>query len=137
MSHIETASAQIREIDALASAVSRFAGARFNENCKQFMSYTGLNPCSHSITVAGVNYGIGVTPGKEAGTYDLAFDAYGTGAYGGHDGQKLVETFGPGLENLTNAYCAEYLHQQARSQGFTTTETVAENGDIVVTANSY
>ena len=134
MSHIEKSKTQIRDLDVFEAACQRFSGAMLRRGQTQASYYAGRKAeCDHAVHVDGVNFEIAVKQESD-GSYSLGYDAYNYGP--GNDGDRLTSLFGAGLNGLTDAYSAEFLHKQAREQGYTTTEETLADGTLLVTANS-
>lgn len=146
MSHIESVSVVITDLNALKAACTRL-GVEFLENKKEYnwfgrsvgdyplpAGFTAeeLGKCEHVIKVPGVRYEVGVVPLKTGKGYTLLYDFYGRSGH--HDGEKLRDKFGTGLTKLVDAYSIEALKAKARAKGYISSEKVV-NGktQLVVT----
>jgi hypothetical protein len=131
MSHVTSIDIEIRDLDALESAVGEL-GAAFIHGRTTYNWYgrhvgdyplpagftqDQLGKCEHAIRLPGVNYEIGVVknPVKE-GTFTLLFDFYGQS--GAHDGEKLRKHFGDGLSRIKQMYGVHVAEKAARAKGW-------------------
>lgn len=142
MSHITTVALKIKDLNALKSALAEF-GAVWCENQQTYKWYGPsvgdtplpvgitkdmLGKCSHAIKLPGVNYEIGVVKMPD-NTYTLAYDFYDYRPHG-HDGGKLLEKFGQGLQKLTQAYACAKVSLEARAKGWMCQKQKLANGSI-------
>ena len=136
MSHIETVSVHIADLEALKAACKRM-GVDFREGQKTFVSYTGKNPCEHAIHIEGVLYEIGLVDGKtKVKSWNLAADLdFGPGIELKRKFCKLTEhgSYTHGYENLIDAYSIEVLKRKARAQGYRAVESKLPNGKVKLT----
>jgi hypothetical protein len=130
MSHIETSSVVIKNLDALKRACEKL-GLAFKEGQDHYRwwgtrhgesAYGGH--CDHAIRVPGADYEIGVTKAAED-TWVLAHDPYYQGGL-----QVLSDPGSTGLEKLYDAYSAEVLKAEAWSKGYRVEESFTESGEI-------
>ena len=144
MSHVEKCSVQITDLTALKAACKRM-GVEFVENTHTYkwwgrsvgdypipagFTAQDLGKCDHVIRVPNVGYEVGVVKNKTGKGYSLLYDFYG-------QGQGLLQKFGKGLTRLADAYSVEALKAKALAQGYLTTETTAENGEITLNVTGY
>ena len=127
MSHLTKVELSVSNLDALAAAAKELGGA-LERNCKTFDAYTRNQPCTHRITVPGINYQIGVRQETD-GTYSLHMDNYGYDS-SRHDGHKLTAQFGQGLTKLRQYYGVHTATQAARKKGWMVQRTTLPNGTM-------
>lgn len=140
MSHIETVSVIIKDLESLKKAC-QVLGVNWNEGKKTYAWYgrhvgsepipfgfqqEDLGKCEHVISVPKVGYEVGVVRTPDGSGYTLLYDFYGPG-------QGLLHKFGKGLVNLVDRYTAETLKKQARMRGYSCKETI-KDGKIHLTA---
>jgi hypothetical protein len=148
MSHIADVQMQIKDLDALRSAVEALGGKlvlgqKTHRWFGQFMNdwsseraavnrrdSSTFGSCEHAITVAGINYEIGVVKGADG--YELVYDTYGNSSV--NDGSKLEAKFGVGLTRLKQGYGVEVTRRQLSRQGYRVTTINNANGSISVKA---
>tara|TARA_R110000765_G_scaffold76584_1_gene150080 strand:+ start:1785 stop:2246 length:462 start_codon:yes stop_codon:yes gene_type:complete len=150
MSHIADVQMQIKDLDALKSAVEKLGGTLVlgQQTHKWFGKFLNdwnsdraavnrrdsstFGTCDHAIKFDGINYEIGVV-GSEAGYYELIYDTFGAGDE--HDGSKLEEALGgEGLPKLKQGYGVEVTRRQLSRQGYRVTTIDNSDGTISVKA---
>lgn len=123
MSHVTTCELEVRDLDALESAVKEM-GATLTRGVKEYawygtsvgdypipkgMTVETLGKCDHVIRVPGVGYEVGVVqtvPGK----YTLAYDFYGPG-------RGLLAKFGERMNKLKQMYGVHVATRTAQKRG--------------------
>lgn len=141
MSHIADVRMQIKDLDALRSAVEalggtlvmgqkthRWFGKFLNDWDSDRAAVNRRNSntfglCEHAITFAGIDYEIGVV--KDGESYELIYDTYG-GA--------LDAKLGVGLPMLKQGYGVEVTKRQLSRQGYRVTTVTNPNGSVSVKA---
>lgn len=141
MSHIETGTCKILNLEALKAAVKEM-GAEFVEGQRTYKWYgrsvgdaplpagmrkEDLGKCTHAIKVPGVNYEVGVVKQKD-GSYTLAWDSW-KDPDRNHDGHKLIEKFGKGMEELSMLYSVHVATMQAWANGWTVQRQKTKSGE--------
>ena len=126
MSHLQSGTVLIKDIEALRSAAKQFGGTL--EQSKVFTSYSGdSNPCEYRITLPGVRYQVGICK-QDTGGFLLSHDPYDYGSR--HDGGKLVAAFGGKLSKLQQQYAKYATMNAARKAGYMVSEKLQANGSI-------
>lgn len=141
MSHIADVQMQIKDLDALRSAVEALGGKLvlgqkthrwFGKFLNDWNSERAavnrrdsntFGTCEHAITFKGIDYEIGVV--KDGESYELIYDTYG-GA--------LEQKLGVGLPKLKQGYGVEVTKRQLSRQGYRVTTISNPNGTISVKA---
>jgi len=141
MSHIADVRMQIKDLDALRSAVEtlggtlvlgqkthRWFGRFLNDWSSQRAAVnrrdsSTFGTCEHAIRFDGIDYEIGVV--KDGDSYELIYDTYG-GA--------LEEKLGVGLPLLKQGYGVEVTKRQLSRQGYRVTTISNPNGSVSVKA---
>jgi hypothetical protein len=148
MSHIADVRMEIKDLDALRSAVEELGGklmmhqkthrwyGKFLNDWQSDRAAVNrrdastFGTCDHAIKFAGINYEIGVV--KNGESFELIYDTFGSG--GSHDGNKLEELLGVGLPKLKQGYGVEVTKRQLSRQGYRVTTISNPNGSISVKA---
>jgi hypothetical protein len=138
VSHVETVTVIINDLDALVEAVAR-VGCKFVPNKKTYewwgrsvgdyplpegMTVDMLGKCEHVIQLPGCGYEIGVVktgPKK----YTLAYDFYG-------EGGKLLAHLGPKLQRLVQMYSICKVSREAKKKGMKVQEVKHANGAVTL-----
>lgn len=141
MSHIADVQMQIKDLDALRSAVEALGGklvlgqkthrwfGKFLNDWNSDRAAVNrrdsntFGTCEHAITFKGIDYEIGVV--KDGESYELIYDTYG-GA--------LEQKLGVGLPKLKQGYGVEVTKRQLSRQGYRVTTISYPNGTISVKA---
>lgn len=148
MSHIETASVAISDIQALKNACARL-GVEFLDQktytwygvsvgdypVPEGLSKADLGKCDYAIRVPGVSYEVGVVANKKAPGFTLAYDFWGSDTQGRGLQKKFCNElpngqFSKGMEKLVDRYSMEVLKRQAARKGFRSQEIVAPDGSL-------
>lgn len=153
MSHVATISTVILDLDALAAAAEkcgckfvwgqtthRWYGRWMNDYSNADAAYLhGIDPkmygkCEHAITLPGNSsaYEVGIVKNPNGPGYLLLYDFW-QGGYGmsAHIGTE------PPMGKLLAQYARAVELKQAQAQGYGVTETVDQNGDIVMECEDY
>ena len=148
MSHIADVRMEIKDLDALRSAVKALGGklvmgqkthrwyGRFMNDWSSERAAVNrrdsstFGTCEHAIKFDGIHYEIGVV--KNGDSYELIYDTFGSS--GEHDGGKLEEKLGVGLPKLKQAYGVEVTRRQLSRQGYRVTTINYPNGSVSVKA---
>jgi hypothetical protein len=126
MSHLQSGTVLIKDVEALRSAAKQFGGTL--EQSKVFTSYSGdSNPCEYRITLPGVRYQVGICK-QDGGGLLLSHDPYDYGSQ--HDGGKLVAAFGDKLSKLQQQYAKYATMNAARKAGYFCQEKLTSTGAI-------
>lgn len=142
MSHIETVSVKITDLNALKSACA-VLGVEWVEGKRTYQwfgrsvgdypvpegfSAEDLGNCEHVIRVPGVDYEIGVVKCPDGPGYTCLYDFWGPG-------EGLLKKFGKGLTKLIDRYSVEALKAKARAKGYMSREAQLSNGktQLIVT----
>jgi hypothetical protein len=143
MSHIESVSVVITDLEAVKAACARL-GAQFIEGKTNYvwfgwsvgdyplpegMTKEELGHCAHVIRVPGVSYEVGLVKLKDKAGYKLAYDFYGTATQGGGLKSKFCNPGSTKMEKLVDAYSIEVLKRQAARRGYRAVESVV-NGKL-------
>lgn len=124
MSHITSIELEVKDLNALKSACRRL-GFVYRENQRQFEYYKNQKgECLHAIHIEGCQYEVGIQRNANEG-YQLAWDNYHQGG--------LVAALGEGAGKLKQFYGLEKVKIEARKKGYSVTERMKENGQIVLT----
>jgi len=139
MSHIAKISIEIKDLDALAAACRR-VGCELRLGQSTYSWYgtsvgdtllpegfkvEDLGKCEHAVSVPGAGYEVGVVARRDGRPgYALLWDSW---SYGG-----LERKLGQGARRLVQAYGIEAATRAARRQGCSVTETVREDGAVVL-----
>ena len=141
MSHIADVRMQIKDLDALRSAVEELGGTLVlgQQTHRWFGKFLNdwnsdraavnrrdsstFGTCAHAIAFAGIDYEIGVV--KDGDGYELIYDTFG-----GHLENKL----GVGLPLLKQGYGVEVTKRQLSRQGYRVTTICNANGSVSVKA---
>ena len=141
MSHIADVRMEIKDLDALRSAVEALGGklvlgqkthrwfGKFLNDWNSDRAAVNrrdsntFGTCEHAITFKGIDYEIGVV--KDGESYELIYDTYG-GA--------LEQKLGVGLPKLKQGYGVEVTKRQLSRQGYRVTTISYPNGTISVKA---
>ena len=129
MSHLTSAPIRCKDIADLRAAAKHFGGELIE--AKTFHSYQRGQSCDYAIKLPGVKYEVGIRREK-SGDYSLHFDPFGNDALAdcGHDGHRLVRTFGKGLGLLTQRCAAETVLRAARKKGVLCSVKTLSNGSL-------
>ena len=143
MSHVADVQLQIKDLDALKTAVEAL-GATFVQGQKSFKWYgrfmndwssqraasnrhdaKDFGKCEHAITVDGVKYEIGVV--KTDDGYSLLYDSWGPGA-------GLEKKFGVGMPKLKQSYSTEVSRRELKRKGYRVTTINNADGSVKLKA---
>lgn len=115
MSHVAVVNCEIKDLDALETAVAAF-NARLVRDQRHFRMYgSERQPCLHAITgIKGTTYEIGLRQktASDPETFELACDFF--------DG-RLRETFGEQLVGLRKEYAAVVAERTLARRGYRVT----------------
>ena len=124
MSHITTIAVLILDLDAAAAAMRRLDG-ELHRGRTEFTYYAGQKGvCDHAISFRDTAYEMGLKRRQDGKGFDLLWDP--DMAY------FQPEKFGAGAGKLKQAYATEVAIKAARRQGYSVTETRAQDGSTVL-----
>lgn len=125
MSHVTEIKTQVFNLETLAQA-SEQLGLEFVHGQRTFRSYFDRTKerCDHAIRVPGNSaaYEVGVKAQAD-GSFQLLFDDW-NGGFG------LLEKIGQGAGLLLQRYAIEEAKRLARTQGYSVTESLCEDGSV-------
>lgn len=139
MSHIAKIEIEVRDLDALAAACLRLGCALVRDQTTyawfgrsvgdyplpEGFTVADLGRCQHAIRVPGASYEIGVVARRDGRQgFTLLWDSWSSGG--------LERVLGPGAGRLVQAYGVEAATRAARRQGYAVTETVQDDGAVLL-----
>lgn len=143
MSHVTTIKLEIKDLEALKSAVHHL-GLQWNEGAATYkwfgrhvgdypvpegMSIEQLGKCLHSIGIKGNNesYEVGVIQNPTGQGYSLIYDFF-NGGYG------LENAVGKDCSKLRQEYAVQVAMRSAMRQGMRVARTLRPDGSVVLKA---